>query len=234
MAKEIIVTADKIYNRKKRVKKSKLIGLVIFVLMTVTFLILSIIYKGGRFVITLDNNLALESGLFIYDNSETKESKRRLYADEIKFLDNISIKWLPDNIHNEKEGSHNGTNYLAYTFYLENSGKRTINYWYEIVIDDVIKNVDDAIRIIIFRNGEKEIYAKTNAYTKEPEPNTKPFYKKDKDTAILESRNDFKPKDIDKFTVVIFLDGDDPECVNNIIGGEIKLHMNIKEEHKEN
>ena len=42
---------------------------------------------------------------------------------------------------------------------------------------------------------------------------------------------DFKPLDIDRFTIVVWLEGDDPDCVNAIIGGEIKMHMNIREEH---
>ena len=48
---------------------------------------------------------------------------------------------------------------------------------------------------------------------------------------ILEERKKFKPNDIDKFTVVIWLEGDDPDCVNAIIGGEIKMHMTLVEEH---
>ena len=42
-------------------------------------------------------------------------------------------------------------------------------------------------------------------------------------------------KQKDRFTIVIFLEGDDPECINDLIGGEIKMHMDITEEHfKEN
>ena len=37
----------------------------------------------------------------------------------------------------------------------------------------------------------------------------------------------------DKVTVVIWLEGDDPECVNAILGGEMKMHMDIYEEHVE-
>ena len=37
----------------------------------------------------------------------------------------------------------------------------------------------------------------------------------------------------DRFTVVIYLEGDDPECVDAIIGGELKLKMEIMEEHFE-
>ena len=51
---------------------------------------------------------------------------------------------------------------------------------------------------------------------------------------ILEERKEFTPGDIDKFTIVVWLEGDDPDCVNAIIGGEIKMHMNIREEHLDN
>ena len=43
--------------------------------------------------------------------------------------------------------------------------------------------------------------------------------------AVLEQRKNFKPKQKDRFTIVIFLEGDDPECINDLIGGEIKMHM---------
>lgn len=144
-------------------------------------------------------------------------------------MDNISINWLPENINNEKDGSHNGDNYIAYTFYIENQGTDTIDYWYQIVIDDVIKNVDDAVRIMIYRNDDKKVYAKINEDLNKPEEGTIPFYSKK--YAVLENRAEFKPQDIDKFTIVIWLEGDDPECLDNIIGGEIKMHMEIIEEH---
>ena len=48
---------------------------------------------------------------------------------------------------------------------------------------------------------------------------------------MLEQTKDFKVGDIDKYTIVIWVEGDDPECKNNLIGGEIKMHMNLIEEH---
>lgn len=165
----------------------------------------------------------------MYEKLAEKEDKRILEATKLEFMDNISVKWLPADIDNEGEGSHNGQNYLAYTFYLENKGSETINYWYEIPIDDVIKNVDDAIRVAIYLNGERKIYAKPNATTGEAEEGTEKFYSSSE--VLVESRKDFKPGDIDKFTIVIFLEGDDPECKDNLIGGEMKMHMEISEEH---
>jgi len=231
MAKEVVVTAKKLKKRENFKKYFKIVMLCSFLLLIITFLILSIIYNGGKFTVTLDPNFALQTGIVIYEDHEYKEVKGKLYAEDIDFMDNISIDWLPKNIDSEKDGSHNGPNYIAYTFYVENEGNEVQNYWYSVIIDDVIKNVDEAVRIMIFRNDDKKVYAKTSAYTGKAEEGTIEFYS-DK-YAVLEGRNDFKPGDIDKITVVIWLEGDDPECVDALIGGEIKMHMEIREEHVE-
>ena len=229
MAKEVIVKASTIAKRKKRYTKTKVVISIILLVMIFAFIILSIIYKGGQFTITLDQRLANDNKIVIYEDNEIKENKRKLSARDIDFMDNISIDWIPTNIDTEANGSHNGDNYIAYTFYVENEGTDTVDYWYSIVIDDVIKNVDEAARVMIYLNGEKTVYAKINALTNEPEKDTTPFFSKDK--AVLEERKAFSPGDIDKFTVVIWLEGDDPDCTDNILGGEIKMHMEIREEY---
>ena len=40
-----------------------------------------------------------------------------------------------------------------------------------------------------------------------------------------------KAKDLDKITVVVWIEGDDPECTNALIGGHARLHMTLREEH---
>ena len=57
----------------------------------------------------------------------------------------------------KKTDGHNGENYIAYTFYLENLGDETIHYWYRIYVDDVVKNVDKAIRVAVYLNGYSSI-----------------------------------------------------------------------------
>lgn len=231
MAKEVVVKASTIAKRKKRYQKTKLTISIVLLILIFSFIILSIIYKGGRFTITLDPRLSADNRIVIYEDNEIKESKRKLVARDLDFMDNISIDWIPQNIDTEANGSHNGENYIAYTFYIENEGEETINYWYMVLIDDVIKNVDEAARVMIYINGEKTVYAKTNSLTKEAEKDTKPFFSKDK--AVVEQRNRFAPGDVDKYTIVIWLEGDDPDCTDNILGGEIKMHMEIREEYYE-
>lgn len=230
MAKEVIVTADTIKKRKKAFLKTKVvIGLLILVFLLI-FTILGIVFNVNKFTITLDNKLQDEKGIILYSNPNEKAHQRKLFASALNDMDNISYDWIPKDVHTSSNGgSHNGDNYIAYTFYIENEGEVSVNYWYSIIIDDVIKRVDEAVRVIVFLNDEETVYAKINNETGEAEKNTEPFYKDD--VVVLKSRNDFKVGDIDKFTIVIYLEGDDPDCLNDIIGGEIKMHMEIREEH---
>lgn len=221
--------AKKTAKKKTRAIIFKILLIVIILFLVNVYIILSIIYKGENFTVTLDSEYGRESGLVIYEEQANKYLRTFLRSDDIEFFTDISVDWLPENIDNEGEGSHNGRNYIAYTFYAENMGQDPINYWATIKIDDVIKNVDEAIRVMVIKNGERVIYAKNSRATGLPEPETQPF--KDLDTVMLEKEEYFEVGDINKYTVVIWVEGDDPECKNDLIGGEIKMHMTLTEEH---
>ena len=223
------VEAQKIYKRKLFIKIVKIAFLLLLILISIIYLFLYIIYAGGRFTVSLDKNMSNRKNIFLSEDGNIKNKARKLSADTIEYMDNISINWLPENIDIEKNGGHNGDNYIAYTFYVINSGKEKVNYWYEIDIDDTIKNVDEAIRIMIYRNGEKTVYAKKSKDTGQAEPGTKKFISSK--IAVLEQRKNFKPSSKDRYTVVVWIEGDDPECKNDLLGGEIKLHMDFTEEH---
>lgn len=235
MAREVIVTADKVRKRKKTVKVVKRSLLVLLVFLILLYIILDVIYNEGKFTVTLDSNETLESGLAIFDSLNNSHGKRKLEATPIKFMDNISYRWIPEDVETEADGSHNGQNYIAYSFYVENQGSEVLNYHYEVVVDDVIKNVDEAIRIRIYRNGEQVTYAKRNFIDNEPELNTVPFkeIKNAEGTIISERVTNFMPDDLDRITVLVWLEGDDPDCTDALIGGELKMHMIITEEHIE-
>ena len=221
--------SNKFYDANLRIKRIRKTLIIMLVFLIVIYFILRIVYQTGRFTITLDTSSDMKAALVMYEQKDNKLTRRTLYADEKEFMTNISGDWIPENINDEADGAHNGDNYIAYTFYLENEGDETIHYWYKVVFDDIIKNGDEALRIALYINGEKTVYAKLNSTTKEPEKDTIAF--KDKDTAVLAQRRDFKSGDIDKCTIVIWIEGDDPECIDDLIGGEMKMHMTVTEEH---
>lgn len=132
---------------------------------------------------------------------------------------NIAAEDLPDNL-DDIDGSHNGKNYVAYSFYIRNAGKTDLGYSAKLKVVSASKGVEKAARVRVYRNGEPTTYAAAAA-DGNPEPNTEPFASKDVVTTI--SHKNFRVGDVDKYTVVIWLDGDDPECVDKIIGGAVEF-----------
>lgn len=234
MAKEVIVKAEQIKHRSTFTRKVKLALLILLLFLSSMYITLGFVYEEGKFTVLLDDKTDTESGLAVFDDLKNGKNQRRLEAEPIKKMDNISYKWLPANINKEKDGSHNGDNYIAYSFYVENQGDETLSYWYEITVDGVIKDVDDAIRVRIYKNDDYITYAKI-ARNGKPEPLTTPF-KIESNTPIkgqsiiIEKREGLKKDERDRFTIVIWIEGDDPECLDNLIGGAIKMHMTITED----
>lgn len=226
--KEIELDSEKIKKRDTKIRILKIALLISSLFLIIIYFILRIVYQQGAFTVSLDQNFSKRSGIIIYEKLKEKDSRIMLQAEKLEFIDNISVNWLPNNLNTEAEGSHNGENYIAYTFYVENNGSETINYWYSLVIDDVIRDVDKAIRIMIYQNDEKNIYAKKSS-NGGAEPNTEMFYSDS--LACVKQRRDFKVNDIDKYTIVIWIEGDDPDCIDALIGGEMKMHLEITEEH---
>src|SRR5574344_900728 len=211
----VVLTASQIDRRKKRVKWIKIAILILFLFLFALYLLLSLINNGGNFTVVLSPTLAKENRITIYDTKGNFDFKRRLSAEGLDNMDNISVDWIPQDIDTEADGAHNGDNYIAYSFYVENRGADTVNYWTEVFIDDVMKNVDEAVRFMIIQNGQRTIYAKPNSLTGEAEEGTEKFYSNNK--IVVRERKTFSPGDIDRYTVVIWLEGSDEDCVNALI-----------------
>lgn len=230
--------AQKTYTQKnltlrrtaKEAKKSAVIrrGLMIvamFLIMVVaiTYLVSYFYDKMGSFTIKVNKYDMARQGITLSETPGIDNPKSRLNADIKVDMYNISGLDLPKDL-NEHDGSHNGDNYIAYTFYLANSGSDTVAVKYSLDMSNITKNVDSAIRVRIYEDGEATDYAKrkTNG---EPEAGTTPF-----PGAMIAAEGtipEFSPGDKRKYTVVIWLEGNDPDCVNDIIGGSMKFEMNF-------
>lgn len=244
--KELISKGIREVEKNNKIKKYiKIAILVIMLVLLILYAVMRVIYNRESFSITLDKTLYYEQSLIIYDDPNYKVFRTELQADSVDTFDNISYKWLPEDLNNSNGGSHNGDDYIAYTFFIENTGDAVTNYWGEIIIDDVIKNVDDAVRIRVYKTtdvkyeGEVIIsqsetvettYAKANTFGG-AEENTVAF--ESDQIVYTENENDFSPGEIDKYTVVIWIEGNDPDCTDNILGGEIKMHMSFNSEFVE-
>ena len=229
MKEKVVNSAKKLARKKTRNRVLKIILVIIVLFLINLYIVLRLMYIGENFTVTLDSEYGRESGLVVYEDPNDIKIRTYLKSEPINYFTDISVNWLPQNIDNEGNGSHNGQNYIAYTFYASNMGQDTINYWATIEIEDVIKNVDEAIRVMVIKNGERTIYAKKNKSTGNAENNTQPFYSDN--VIMLEKNENFQVDSEDKYTIVIWVEGDDPDCTDELIGGEIKMNMRLTEEH---
>lgn len=221
------VNAKKIKKRRIATRFLFLIFIALLLLMSIAYAIVYVVNQTGNFTIMLDKNLQEKQSIIVSPKSDFSIRPVKMVVDSLKYMDNITESWLPNDI-DEIEGPHNGNNYLAYTFFVKNIGVKETSYRTTIDILSVIKNVDDAIRVAVYLNGEKTVYAKRKPDTFEPEVGTVPFYKTNQ--VMNELRENFKVDEVDRYTVVVWLEGEDSECIDSILGGEMKMVMTIGED----
>ena len=132
---------------------------------------------------------------------------------------------------------------MAYTFYAKNVGQSTITYDYDLVISRKTIGVDSAIRVRLYytpfyydsftkeytRSGDYTDYAKPRtggSGLPEVDPDNRTMTNFAASGSVAQGRvAGFKPGDISKITVVIWIEGNDPDCTDDILGGEFKVDM---------
>ena len=117
-----------------------------------------------------------------------------------------------------------GKNYMAYTYYLRNAGKEDLGYIARITLDSCAKGAEQAVRVAVWRNGERIVYAEPAADGGTEEGCTN--FVSDDVVCTYEESN-FLVGNVDRYTIVIWMEGDDPECVDAIIGGSVEFSMHI-------
>lgn len=207
-----------------RMDKLSLGLLAMMLLVAVLFIAAFMQEKMGNFTINLDRLELYRRGISIADNGNFDDATARLTAATVKDATNISIDDLPDNLDSDKDGNHNGKNYMAYTYYVRNAGKEDLSYVARITLDSCSKGAENAVRVAVWRNGKRTVYAEP-AVDGKNEKNCTNFLS---DDVVCEYNEDnFLVGNVDKYTIVIWMEGDDPECVDSIIGGSVELSMHI-------
>ncbi|MCR5707387.1 MAG: hypothetical protein K6G82_03855 [Ruminococcus sp.] len=203
-----------------------LLVIILILLISIAYAISYFYDKFGSFTVKVNKYDMVHQGLTLSETPEYDRSNAVLNANIVYDMTNISGEDIPPNV-DKINGSHNGDSYIAYTFYLINSGDDTISYTGEMNIENVTKGVDEAVRIAVYKNGEKTVYGKTKSSGMGKESDCDSEFLSSS-VVMRTSGEKFKAKDKDKYTVVIWLEGNDPDCVDAIIGGTLKLSMSFK------
>ena len=179
--------------------------------------------KMGNFTINLNRLELYRKGISIAYNGNFDGATARLVANTVQDATNISIDDIPADV-DGIDGGHNGKNYMAYTYYVRNAGKEDLGYIASITLDSCAKGAEKAVRIAVYQNGERIVYA-APADDGGTEDGCENFLS-DKIVCQYENK-DFLVGNVDRYTIVIWMEGDDPDCVDAIIGGSVQFSMSI-------
>ncbi len=221
-------------------------------ILAVAYVMAAFYTQSGEFVIRVDH--PGEKRLVLSDTPDFPEELLTLSGTAIPDADNISIFSIDREV-TEIDGNHNGRDYIAYTFYVKNVGFDPITYTYSLNIQKATKGIEEASWVLLYHNGEQEIFAMESSKggsEKQYADIEFPFkdmakdesqYSYDEESGIYTlaakpyessrvvatgQRVDIQPQEIDKFSVVVWLEGEDPECVNKILGGNIEFMMKFR------
>lgn len=221
-----------IVGLKKRRRILRIVLGAVTAVLLILFIISMLVSKWGDLVIEIDRPLQ-NRGIVLSTDPAFETKSAALSAKQVQNVTNITYSWLPTDLDTSKDGEHNGKNYVAYTFYCRNEGDLELDYQATLDITGVAKSADEACRVMVYKNGEPTVYAKGKYDNRgEAEKDTVKFL--DDKTVMTTKTKGFKPEDVDKYTVVIWIEGADPECVDEIRDGWVRMRMLFAVDEDEN
>ncbi|NCB52309.1 MAG: hypothetical protein EOM54_10560 [Clostridia bacterium] len=220
--------------------------------LTLLFMVSALADKAGSFTVNLTADM-LQAGFVLSETRDFDREESRLFSEEIEDVNNITLEDIGADV-DEMDGSHNADNYIAYSFYIKNVGSGVSSYNYYLNMDSETMNVSSAIWLMLFEDGRQVIYAKESADGNQEElygfrrapfgecayDYDSQYYEEDgkyglittpfasENVVALGRVNDIEVGEAHKYTVVIWVEGNDPECTNDIFGGYAKFSMDFK------
>lgn len=224
------IDSEEIVKYKKRKRILNIILSICIIILLILFLVSMLVTQWGDLIISVDSP-AVKKGIVLSEDPEFKTQSASLSAMQAKEVTNITYSWLPIDLDTSENGSHNGDNYVAYTFYCKNNGQVTLDYDATLDITGVAKSADEAARIMVYKNGKPSIYGK-GKYKDRNTAETDCTKFKTEAVVMTTSTEGFKVGDVDKYTIVIWIEGNDPECIDDIRNGHIRARMlfSVREE----
>lgn len=245
-----------LWFRKHRIKRklaiiiAVLLGLAIIIIYASTVLFTSF----GSFTISVKKMDMASYGITLSESIEKYHQIARLNAPPLHEASESRADWIDalKEVDTEQGGSHNGENYMAYTFYTINMGaEHYLTYNYTLRIRSVKNNLDKAIRVRIIVDGEV-----VGTYGKQEDDGATPLrdyehnrtvdeegnfiYDRSPENQITKFSNDIvtigeiqnlKPGGYNRFTIILWVEGTDPECDNSVLEGTVRMDLGMSVIH---
>ena len=226
-------TAKEIKNYRLLIKILPIVAGLLTIMVVLGYIVAVLYNKYGSFTVMVNKFDSAEYGLTLSESREFITYSARLNSKASEEITNISGDELPQNLDTDVGGvkHHEGDDFVAYTFFLTNIGSKTFDVEYKTIIVNMTKDIEEAVRVRIYIDGVGVDYARpctdasVTGIEKEFAYCDEVF--SDDRTVMRGVFEDYYPGLVKRFTVVIWLEGDDPECIDKIIGGQFKIDMSF-------
>ncbi len=244
-------------TRKKQINKKMVIVCFCF-LLTIMFLtwVFAVAFNNmGAFTIVLSNLGTKNLVLHHNSNSEDGESGSRLKAEDIPKMENTTFSHFVGSAQDvadlqKKHTQEENDKFLLYTFSMENGDIAEYEYVWRLVLTANTNNLAGAIRIMIIENAPDQVDDETEKFwtvfaQREADGSIALEYYQDLDNFIEGNGAETVPFESDSviasserisiragahhtYTVILWIEGTDPECSQDILGGTVNLEMQLE------
>lgn len=229
MGKYSVKTNSKKVNKREALIRVLTIILIILLLFLFGLFACTTYIKSGNFTVTASSE-AFNAGLALSETKDFSNPQRILEGSKYEEMREGTYPLIPEDV-DQYEGSKNfnegGMYYFTYSFYVKNTGTDDAGYSAKLNLDSVTEGADEALRVMIIKDGKRITYGKPRLGTNNVlEVYADKNFVSNRLVATVTNDN-LKAGDMEKITVVLWFEGEDPECVNDILEGEVKLSMDL-------
>lgn len=178
------------------------------------------IIRTGGFSISFDRKASSGAQISLSETADFASPSVRLEVPPVEYMTNIDGKSIPADIDTSAEGSHGTGNYIAYTFYVRSMGQESCELNEVFRIESSLRHAEEAVRITVYRDGAATTYAKVGADGL-PELGTEAFY----GDVVFDQNSTLQAGQTVRYTVVIWLEGNDLQCRDDIKGGNVRMSL---------
>lgn len=223
----------KIYNSTL---KLYLIGTILILGVLIVSIIIYYSFNSGNFTMPIDTPSVASYDLRLAETPDFENMHVELSVSEEVDALGMTYKAININDITQSEGvfMDDEYTYLAYSFYIMNSGTTSVTIDYYMRLVEVISGMDEFVRILVIEDDE--VYT---MYQKEDNQNDQgqlPTYVdlptgihfESWNVVLRDSFSEFRPGDVKLFRVVLWLESQDPDLDELFLEGSLKSVMTFR------
>lgn len=205
---------------------------IFFFLSIVIVLALFLGQDAGNFVVQVEDG-TVKKTLKITESVENPEYRTRLEGNGYLNLSDTTYSMFDDKIDSYivSGGDYvdEGACVYAYTFYVLNDNDEALDIKATLSYSNVTRNLDKAIRVMtVSTYAGKRVYQAHDEIEKDygaEYPMVEEFASEEE--CYNEILLGVEPNEYIKYSVLFWLEGNDPDCVDSILGGTIKFSLKL-------